>query len=176
MGSSSRSAIKMRLRVLGSAVTLLAIPLLTSCGDPAGPRLWPRYLLTSVDGAPLPYVLVDVVGTDGTRFRQTQLADTIQILNETDFKRTGTFYDETPLFPPGPSSTSFGGTYSRRGDTLSLDFFILSQSTNTITTVSELFVVSSGKLRVKRQVGPHCTQGSVECAVTPFVDFVYAVH
>jgi hypothetical protein len=175
MGSSSRSTIKTRLDVLGNAVTLLVIPLLTSCGDPGGPRLWPRYLLTSVDGAPLPYVLVDVVDSTGTRFRRTQVADTIQILNATDFRLTGTLYDEFPPYPAGPVSTFLRGTYSRRGDTLSLDHFILSQS-NAITTISELFVVSSGKLRVKRQVGPHCTEGSVECAMTPLVDFVYAVH
>ena len=157
------------------AIALIAIPVLTSCGDPAGPRLWPRYVLTSVDGAPLPYALLDFLGADGTRSRRTQLADTIQILNETDFKRTSTYYDEFPLFPPGPFSTTFGGTYSRRGDTLSLDFLVVSPP-NGITTISELFVVSSGKLRVKRQVGPHCTEGSVECAALPFVDFVYAAQ
>jgi hypothetical protein len=157
------------------AIALITIPFLTSCGDPTSPRLWPRYLLTSVDGAPLPYVLVDVMGADGTRFRRTQLADTIQILNETDYKRAGTMYDEFPPYPAGPVSTGWRGTYSRRGDTLSLDLLILSPS-NTITTISELFVVSSGKLRVQRQVGPHCTEGSAECAVTPLVDFVYSVH
>jgi hypothetical protein len=174
MGSSSRSAIKTRLHVLGRAVTLLVIPFLASCGnDPAGPRLWPRYVLTSIDGAPLPHALVDVLRGDGTRFRRSQLADSIEILNATDFRRTASFYDELAPYPPGPYSATVGGTYSLRGDTLSLNFQVVTQYDG-ITTTSELFVVTSGGLRGARQVGPYCTQGSAECSTTPFVDFVYS--
>ncbi|MDP9279418.1 MAG: hypothetical protein M3P00_08355 [Gemmatimonadota bacterium] len=165
---------KMRSYLALSTVALLAITLLASCSEPTGARLWRSYTLVSVDNTPLPYALVDILSDDGKRFRRVHLADTIQLLTETGYRRSSVLYEEFPPLPSDTFPSSWEGTYSRRGDTLTLNLEIIQPPSNVITTVSEFYIVSRGTLRVKRQVGPHCTAGSVECYALPLVDFVYA--
>src|SRR3954463_8334198 len=98
--------------------------LLLSCAGSTGPTLSSRYQLDTVDGSPLPYDLVSILSADGTSAtvgRETLLADTIQILNGTDFSRGGSV--STPSFlnlPPTIITFGMAGSYSLRGDKLTL--------------------------------------------------------
>jgi hypothetical protein len=165
--------------VIGASVLILA-PFLLSCADSTGPSLLPLYQLNTVNGSPLPYDLVSVLPADGTPAivgRETLLADSIQILNGTDFRRAGSV--STPnLLNHTPEITPFAlaGSYTLRADKLTLTWIAYPPTAPGPSPVSESFVREGATLRIKRAVGPQCIDGTPQCADRPLVDFVYVAR
>jgi hypothetical protein len=116
-------------------------------------------------------------GTSATVGRETLLADTIQILNGTDFSRGGSV--STPSFlnlPPTIITFAMAGSYSLRGDKLTLTWIAYPPTGAGPSPVSESFVLEGATLTIKRPVGPQCIDGTPQCAERPPVDFVYAAR
>jgi hypothetical protein len=155
---------------------IVAFALLLGCSDATAPNLAPRYVLATVDGSPLPYDLVNIAPNPsilGTGGRQTLLADTLQILNTTDFRRSGSV--STPNLLNQASEITWyviTGFYNVRGNTLTLEWTSYPPTTPP-SQASESFTVEGSTVRIKRAVGPRCMEGTSQCADRPLVDFVY---
>ena len=165
------------VQTLIGACALVAAPLFVSCRDSTEPLLWGRYLLRTVDGSPLPYETVNVLNADGTRVVQTLLADTIQILTNTDFRRSGSSSLVSPLFQT-PEIAPFGmtGTYARHADTLTMGWLVYPPGPPGPYPVTELLIMEGATLRTRRTVGPHCTDGTPQCSERRLVDYVYVAR
>lgn len=168
-----------RVRTLGGLSIVVLAPIFLSCSDSTGPGLSSRYVLSTVDGSPLPYDLVNVVTTDGTGGRQTVLADTIQILNEQDFRRTGSV-STLSILNGATQITPYvmAGGYTLRDNMLAVQWigYEPSPSGPIPTPFSESFSLEGSTLRIKRAVGPRCIDGTPQCADRPLVDFVYVAR
>jgi len=167
------------VQTLIRASVLILAPFLLSCADSTGPSLLLLYQLDTVNGSPLPYDLVKLLSADSTAIigRETLLADSIQILNGTDFRRDGSV--STPSFlnlPPNITPFSLAGSYTLRADKLTLTWMAYPPTAPGPISVSESFVLEGASVRTKRAVGPQCVYDTPQCADRPLVDFVYVAR
>ena len=76
----------MRIRILPP---VLAALLLAACGEPTAPRPLGRFVLTSLDGQPEPFVWFDHTFSSGERRIFTILADTVWLLPDGRRRESG---------------------------------------------------------------------------------------
>lgn len=143
----------MRRILLATFTTLVAL----SCAEPTAPRPLGRFVLTSLDGRPEPFVWFDHTFSTGERRVFTILADTVALAPGGRLQRSDAHASRS-IQPDGTimettSASSTAGTHRQEGDRVIMERIVLGQS-GTFQVDTMLF--RNGALEQTKLMGLYC--------------------